>query len=125
MLASPRLKDLLSVSRDGFDLVLVDSAPLLAVPDNLLLVAGLDRVIIVVRASHTTKRDLRKTQRILEHANAQIIGVVLNQANPLDVPYYHPRYRKYYKTGESATPAAAPTGSRRSGWFSWRNGKKS
>ncbi len=117
MLAGSRTRELLEVASQHYDLILIDSAPVLAVPDNLLLVAGLDRVILVARASHTSTRDLRKTQVALQQANARILGVVLNQANPHDVHYYHPRYRKYYKTGE---PKLTPEATRRFRPFSWR-----
>jgi capsular exopolysaccharide synthesis family protein len=117
LLASPRAKELLDIAGRRFDLILVDSPPLLAVSDNLLLVTALDRVILVVKASVTSKRDLRKCQAALQRANAQILGVVLNQANPRDVQYYRPRYRKYYKPADGKETAEA---SRHSRLLSWR-----
>jgi Mrp family chromosome partitioning ATPase len=101
LLASARFRELLDVARQQFDLILVDSAPVLAVPDNLLLATIIDRVIIVAKATGTSTRDLRKAQTEIERAGGRILGVVLNQANPRDVPYYHPRYRKYYTSPAS------------------------
>ncbi len=103
LLASPRIKELLDLASARFDLVLADSAPILAVPDNLLLATAFDRVILVVRASKTTKRELRKAESILEQANANLLGVILNEANPSDVHYYDHRYRKYYKALDAKT----------------------
>ncbi len=120
LLASSRFKELLNLASDQFDLVLVDSAPILAVPDNLLLINALDRVILVVRASKTSKLELRKAQSALGQANAKILGVILNQANPSDVSYYDHRYRKYYKTSDAKI---AQESQQRSGLLSWR-GKK-
>ncbi len=120
MLASPRARDLLKEAYDRFDLVLVDSAPVLAVPDNLLLLTVIDRTIVVVKATATSKRDLQKTQKSLEQMNANILGVILNQANPHDVHYYHPRYSKYYSSNDSKEPQESPKNSR---LLSWR-GKK-
>jgi capsular exopolysaccharide synthesis family protein len=120
LLASPRFKELLKLASTQFDLVLVDSAPILAVPDNLLLATALDRVILVVRASKTSKRELHRAQRALEQANAKILGVILNQANPSDVHYYDHRYRKYYKTTDAKIPQESQ---QRSGLLS-RRGKK-
>jgi capsular exopolysaccharide synthesis family protein len=96
LLASPQFKELLDAAAKQFDLILIDTAPVLAVPDDLLLARIVDRVIIVAKASSTTQRDLRKAQTLLENAGGQIVGVILNQANPRDVSYYHPRYRTYY-----------------------------
>jgi capsular exopolysaccharide synthesis family protein len=121
LLASSRLKELLDLAKAQFDLVLVDSPPILAVPDNLLLINALDRVILVVKACATSRRDLRKAQKALEQADARVLGVVLNQANPQDVHYYHRRYRKYYGV---ANVTSTPEASRRFGLFSWRGGKK-
>ncbi len=103
LLACSRFKELLDLAAARFDLVLADSAPILAVPDNLLLARAFDRVILVVRASKTSKRELRKTERMLEQANANLLGVILNEASPSDVHYYDHRYRKYYKPLDAKT----------------------
>ncbi len=116
LLASSRTKDLLKEAIDRFDLILVDSAPVLAVPDNLLLLTLLDRAILVVKATVTSKRDLQKTQKSLEQMNASIMGVVLNQANRRDVHYYHPRYRKYYSSNDAKGSQESPKKSRLLEW---------
>jgi Mrp family chromosome partitioning ATPase len=84
-----------------FDLILVDSPPLLVVPDNLLLVTSLDRVILVVKSSATSKRDLQRARATLERANTRILGVILNQSSPRDIHYYRPRYNRYYRNAEN------------------------
>jgi succinoglycan biosynthesis transport protein ExoP len=96
LLACPRAKELMRQAVARFDLILVDSPPLLVVPDNLLLVTLLDRVILVAKASHTSKRDLQRAKAALDQTNAAILGVVLNQASPRDLHYYRSRYKKYY-----------------------------
>jgi len=116
MLASSRARELLKEANDRFDLILVDSAPVLAVPDNLLLMTTLDRAIIVVKASATSKRDLQKVQKSLEQMNASILGVVLNQANRRDVHYYHPRYSKYYSSNDGKGSQESPRKSRLLSW---------
>ncbi len=120
LLASARTRELLKEANDRFDLILVDSAPVLAVPDNLLLMTTLDRAIIVAKASATSKRDLQKVKKSLQQMDANILGVILNQANPRDVHYYHPRYRKYYSSNDGKGPQQSPKKSR---LLSWR-GKK-
>jgi capsular exopolysaccharide synthesis family protein len=120
MLASSRAKALLEEANGRFDLVLVDSAPVLAVPDNLLLLTTLDRAIIVVKASVTSKRDLQKTKKSLEQMNASILGVIVNQANPRDVHYYRRRYNTYYS---SIDGKGAQESSRKCRLLSWRGRK--
>jgi len=102
LLASPRFGELLDEAKGLFELVFVDTAPILAVPDNLLLLNSIDRAILVVKASSTSQRDLRKAHREVVDAGGQILGVILNQANPRDVHYYHPRYSKYYTTKDKS-----------------------
>ena len=114
LLASGKTKTFLHQAREQFDVILVDSPPLLAVPDNILLLPSMDRVILVVKASATSKRELRNAKAMLLQANAQILGVVLNQAHAHDVPYYRPHYRKYYagiKTKTAEESKAAQHGS--------------
>jgi Mrp family chromosome partitioning ATPase len=116
LLASSRFKELLHEAGTRFDMILVDSAPILAVPDNLLLAHIVDRVILVARASATSARDLRAAQAAVARAGGRLLGVVLNQANPRDVAYYHPRYRKYYTAsngGRSDGGSRGPTTSPR------------
>ena len=108
LLASPRFKELLHVAGTQFDLILVDSAPILAVPDNLLAANIVDRVILVAKATSTSVRDLRKAQAVATRSGARILGVILNQANPIDIPYYHPRYRKYYTATDGGHSGGRP-----------------
>ncbi len=104
LLASARCKELLHVASSQFDLILVDSAPVLAVPDNILFGGLVDRVLLVAKATGTSIRDLRKAQEVVERAGGRLLGVVLNQANPRDMPYYHSRYRKYYALANAKWP---------------------
>ncbi len=109
LLASPAFAELLRYAAAQFDLVLIDSAPVLAVPDNLLLAPMLDRVILVAKASQTSKRELARSATILTQVNAKILGVILNQASALDVHYYHHRYHKYYRLADPKTEAQQPS----------------
>jgi capsular exopolysaccharide synthesis family protein len=117
LLASDRFRELLREATSQFDLILVDSAPILAVPDNLLLAGIVDRVLLVAKATATSIRDLRKARQVVERADGRLLGVVLNQASQRDVPYYHPRYRKYYPTtdGKAAPVTSRPSGPPSSG----------
>jgi len=108
LLASPRFKELLHVATAEYDLVLIDSAPILAVPDNLLLAHVVDRALLIAKATQTSTRELRKAQSALERAGGRLLGVVLNHANARDVPYYHRRYRKYYAPSNGKRPEDTP-----------------
>jgi hypothetical protein len=56
-----------------------------------------NRVVLVAKASQTSMRVLRRTQVGIQKCGGEILGVILNQAHQHDIPYYHPRYRRYYR----------------------------
>ena len=103
LLASVAMRNLLKAAVKRFDIVLCDSAPVLAVPDNILLIKAFEAAIVVVKASATSKRQLAKTAKLVALSKGRIIGVVLNHADPRDVDYYHHRYRCYYRNAAQLT----------------------
>jgi len=106
-LQKARIEKLLAVVSTQFDVVLVDSAPLLVVSDTRLLLPAMDRVVLVVRAGQTTTRELRQAQDLLRRADARVLGVVVNEAHPRDMHYYTRQYAKYYRVADEK-PAALP-----------------
>jgi len=116
LLQGARIGKLLALAHPQFDVVLVDSAPLLVVSDTRLLLPAMDRVVLVVKAGQTTTHELRQTQDFLRRAHARVLGVVLNQANPRDMYYYTRQYAKYYRVPEEKSaekPAASPPAEKR------------
>src|SRR5690606_8563972 len=81
LLGSQKMRDLLRAAKDHFDVVIVDSAPVLAVPEARLLTADCDAVLFVARVNQTSLRALRQARRAVEVAEgegARFIGVVVN-----------------------------------------------
>jgi Mrp family chromosome partitioning ATPase len=56
----------------------------------------MDGVILVAHSGQTKIRDLLKAKNLLEEAGVRILGVILNQVPPREVPYYYHRYQSYY-----------------------------
>jgi capsular exopolysaccharide synthesis family protein len=82
-----------------YDLILVDSPPLLPVSDPMLLAAKIDSIILVVKAGATQSEIVRRGVEILGNYRSKILGVVLNNMNNT-LPYYYD-YRYYgYSYGE-------------------------
>ncbi len=96
LLSSARARELVTWLKRGWDYVLFDSAPLLLVSDNLLFAKSMDGVILVAHSGQTKIRDLLKAKNLLEEAGVRILGVILNQVPPREVPYYYHRYQSYY-----------------------------
>ena len=106
LMASRRMAELVFELQSEFEMVLVDSAPVLPVTDATLLAAWVDATVLVAKAGSTTARQLVDAVEQLRQVDAQLAGTVLNQA-AVDAGYGY-----YY--GENGTgrrrsqPAATP-----------------
>lgn len=61
-----------------YDVIILDTPPVTAVTDAQLLASLVDGVVLVIRVGKTDKNLIRKAKQQLDHVNANIIGVVLN-----------------------------------------------
>ena len=91
-----RLTQILSDMSDDADYVLMDSSPILLIPDNLYIAAAADGIILVVSVGTTRPRDLLRTKEILERAGTPIVGVVLNRTPIKQLNSYYKQYSGYY-----------------------------
>jgi capsular exopolysaccharide synthesis family protein len=104
--------------QDRGDVMLFDSAPLLAVSDNLLLASMVDGVILVVRAGHTQRRDLLRAKDQLDKVGAALLGVVLNEVSRRETRRFTARYAEYYEA--LALPLGGPAARPRTSWWQRR-----
>ena len=80
ILASQRMTELLDMLRGKADYVLIDTPPIIAVTDAGVLASKVDGVLLVVNAGKTKRELAIKARDMLKQVNANIIGVVLNNA---------------------------------------------
>ncbi|MDZ7576932.1 MAG: polysaccharide biosynthesis tyrosine autokinase [Candidatus Nanopelagicales bacterium] len=80
LLASQHMRSTLAVLRDDFDMVILDSAPLLPVADGAIASAAADGTLLVVRHGKTTRDQLAKALDALSQVDARLVGTVLNFA---------------------------------------------
>ncbi len=76
-----------------YDIIIVDSAPIIPVSDPMLISSVLDGVILVLLAGRTPKDVSLRAKNILLDANANLLGVVVNNLSEV-LPYYYDY--KYY-----------------------------
>lgn len=95
-LGTDRLARVLGNMSDEADYVLMDSSPILLIPDNLYMAAAADGVVLVVAVGQTRPRDLVRTKAILERAGTPIVGVVLNRTPVKHLNGYYKQYSGYY-----------------------------
>ena len=81
-LRSTRMLSLLRALPEKFDLVILDSPPVLAVADASMLGAVADGVLLVLRVGHTDRADALAAVQQLDTVGARVLGAVLNDAPP-------------------------------------------
>ena len=98
LLASKKMKDLLEEFKEIFQVVLIDSPPVLAVTDAVVLSSIVDATVVVVRAGKTAQKYFLQTIEELRRAKAKIIGLLFNESKTRDEQYYKKRYSQYYQS---------------------------
>ena len=81
LLGGPFLAGLLDALRARFDLILIDSPPLLQMADARQLAAESDGVILSLRAGHTTREAAQVARDRLAQFHLRLAGVVLNECD--------------------------------------------
>jgi polysaccharide biosynthesis transport protein len=95
-LGTQRLTKILGDMSDEADYVLMDSSPILLIPDNLYMAAASDGIVLVVAVGQTRPRDLLKTKALLDRAGTPVLGVVLNRTPVKQLNSYYKQYSSYY-----------------------------
>jgi len=78
MLNSKSMTTLMTLLRDQFDMILIDTPPVLTVTDAQLLASKSDGVIMVIKSGKVKKATAVKAKESLLRVNARMLGVVLN-----------------------------------------------
>jgi polysaccharide biosynthesis transport protein len=104
LLGSAEMDSLLAFSRRCFDLVIIDSAPLLPVADTRLLTDLVDGVVMVIGAEQTSSDVVATALRESPGIRERIVSVALNRAPDEFERYYH---RPEPKTKRIAAQSAA------------------
>ncbi len=79
LLESKRLMALLRELKSKFDLILVDSPPVIPYSDASVLSSQVDGVLLVVQSGRTRREDIQQVQATLQDNQAKVLGVVLNR----------------------------------------------
>ena len=94
-LTSDRMRRLLAEAKEAFDWVIIDTPPLMLLPDAHLLSSMVDGALLVVRANSTPHELVRRASDII--GRNRITGVVLNRAEAPIHPAY-PSYGEYHNS---------------------------
>jgi capsular exopolysaccharide synthesis family protein len=86
---SRRFDALLEEAKSQFDLVIIDSPPVLMVTDPVILSTKTDGTIIVLRSQKTTRPVLKRAVEVLSHSPGRKLGFVINGMDTKSVEYYY------------------------------------
>lgn len=101
---SEAMNTLLATLQRNFDLVILDTAPVLAVADTRILAAKADTVVFLTRWRATPRKAITNSLKLLDKAGAHVAGVALVQVDMKsqarygygDAGYYYGSYKQYY-----------------------------
>lgn len=101
LLESPAFTQLIDRFKREYDLVVIDSPPLGAVTDSLLIAESTDEVVYVCRFNRALRKHIRLYIKALRQGKNEILGVVLNGLSARRIEYYsnyryYRSYKKYY-----------------------------
>jgi polysaccharide biosynthesis transport protein len=98
--------DLLARLRSMYDLILIDTGPLLLMAEARVVAGKVDKTILVVRWRHSARSAARQSLTLLRNFKADVLGVTLNMVDlnrrrhHRDPGATYKAYRKYYQMDE-------------------------
>ncbi len=113
LLSSERMKQLIANLKQGpFDWVVIDTPPVLAVTDAVILTPLVDGVTFVLGAEMTRRRLAERAVQMLMVSRPKVVGAVLNRVNFDRNKYYYSRYygyqyKSYYGSSTSGSTVKA------------------
>jgi len=108
-LGSAKMQLLLTMFQSAFTHIIIDSPPLSAFTDGVLLSSMVDNVLLVVQGGKGSREVIRRARKLLQDVGANVTGVVLNNVRlrAHDSYYYHGYYQHSYNNGEHEPTAPA------------------
>jgi protein-tyrosine kinase len=94
LLAGEKFRNFLQDLRDQYDVILLDTAPMLPVSDTLVLRDLVDGIVLVHRLGYTPHNLFREA--LEDIGEKKLLGVLLNGVEPESERYYQRYYGKYY-----------------------------
>lgn len=94
LLSSRRLTELIGELRSRYKFIVIDSPPIMAATDAVILSVLVDGVLMVVRSGETPKEAFVRTRDLLAGVKCHMLGVVLNAVDASSPDYYY-SYRYY------------------------------
>ena len=96
-----KMKEILDSLRDKYDTIILDTPPLAVASDAAILSKAVDGVVVVVGYDQVAEREMKFTKEMLENADANIYGFIVNGVDKRGMSYgnygYYTNYYSYYQ----------------------------
>jgi capsular exopolysaccharide synthesis family protein len=96
LLLLPIMPKLLEEWKAAYDLVIFNTAPILATDDTPTIAPNFDGTLMVIRASFTSARLTRNALNALYQRQVNVLGIIMNCVDTEIPGYYYYQYPKYY-----------------------------
>lgn len=115
LIGSYRMEQLIAEVSKKFDVVLIDSPPVLGVSDASLLVSKSDATLLVLQPRKMPLRALLRAKELIKNAGGNLMGLVMNNVDISgDTQYqYYTTYYSYYSADDSRRDKVASTKERK------------
>jgi polysaccharide biosynthesis transport protein len=112
VLAGDKIRYMLDDLKQRYDLVLIDSPPVLGISDGSIIAREVDYVILVIQHRRYPREISLRAKRAIEEVHGNCVGMVLNSVSIKsdDSYYYYSSYGNYYnkKNGKAKKRKTAP-----------------
>ena len=96
LMLKPVVETMLEEMKSEYDLVILNTAPILATDDTPTVAPHFDGVLMVIRAQFTGARLTQNALQALYQRQVNVLGLILNCIDTEMPDYYYYRYPKYY-----------------------------
>ena len=94
LLESPKMTSIMEELKKKYEMIILDTPPVIGLTDTLIMSRLVDNVLIIARARKTTLEALENTKESLQKVNANIAGVILNRVDRKNNKYYNTYYQE-------------------------------
>lgn len=101
LLGAEKMISLLTQLEEKWDVILIDTPPILVVTDASLLAKAVDNMILVIKSGVTHKETLIRSQKIISNLNTAFSGTILNGVSDRHSYYSNYYYNEYYHKDDS------------------------
>lgn len=96
IIGSARMKKLLDLLREKYTRIIIDSPPITAVTDAVILAKSTDGMVLVIRASDTAREIVKNGLDQIQSVGGHVLGAILNGVDMGSDGYYYYQYYYYY-----------------------------